>query len=197
MDSKDMTQLEFRLNMISIHNVLCYTSVYINDIEHLTFSKISSNFLQLSANNLKMTPKPLPKHKFGDMVLNTSSIYETEIQMPFDWPRPEEPSVWERNRSFDPIRPFSDPKLNFFCLKRSCNAVFRREELLGNHEKFAHSKHPLSGDIDSVRSLREEDEDEVIKMKEKKEDPVYKVMARMSMDFFERNVAKEGEKSLG
>jgi hypothetical protein len=50
MDSKDMTQLEFRLNMISIHNVLCYTSVYINDIEHLTFSKISSNFLQLSAN---------------------------------------------------------------------------------------------------------------------------------------------------
>ena len=167
----------------------------ISNVSH--FPKSLQTFFNFQQTNLKMTPKPLPKHKFGDMVLNTSSIYETEIQMPFDWPRPEEPSVWERNRSFDPIHPFSDSKLNFFCLKRSCNAVFRREELLANHEKFAHSKHPLSGDIDSVRSLREEDEDEVIKMKEKKEDPVYKVMARMSMDFFERNVAKEGEKSLG
>jgi hypothetical protein len=156
-------------------------------ISHIShFPKSFQTFFDFQQKNLKMALK----HKFSDIVLNTSSIYETEIQMPFDWPRPEEPSVWERNRSFDPIRPFTDPKLNFFCLKRSCNAVFRREELLGNHEKFAHSKHPLSGDIDSVRSLREEDEDEVIKMKEKKEDPVYKVMARMSMDFFERNVAK-------
>jgi hypothetical protein len=168
-------------------------------ISHISnFPKSLQTFFDFHQTNLKMAPKPLPEHKFSDMVLNTSSIYETEIQMPFDWPRPEEPSVWETNRSFDPIRPFSDPKLNFFCLKRWCNAVFKREELLVNHEKFAHSKHPLSGDIDSVRSLRDEDEDEdeVVKMKEKKEDPVYKVIARVSMDFFERNVAKEGEKSL-
>lgn len=146
-----------------------------------------------------MAPKPLPKHRFADMVLHTSSIHETEIQMPFEWPRPEEPSLWERNRSFDPIRPFSDSKLNFFCLNPLCNAVFRKEEQLANHEKFAHSKHPLSGDIDSVRNSREdedEDEDEVVKMKESKEEPVYKVMVRMSMDFFERNVGEEGGKSL-
>jgi hypothetical protein len=143
-----------------------------------------------------MAPTPLPKHKFSDMVLNTSSIYETEIQIPFDWPSPEEPSVWERNRIFDPIRPFSDPKLNFFCLKRLCNSGFRRQEQIANHEKFAHSKHPLSGNIDSVRSLREEDEDEVVKMKEHKIDDVYKVIIRMSMDFFERNVEKKGEESL-
>jgi hypothetical protein len=49
MDSKDMIQLKFRLHMISIHSVLCYTSVYINDIAHLTFSKIFSNFLRFSA----------------------------------------------------------------------------------------------------------------------------------------------------
>jgi hypothetical protein len=166
----------------------------ISNISH--FPKSLQTFFNLLKQISKMAPKPIPKHKFSDMVLNTSSIYETEIQMPFDWSRPEEPSVWERNRSFDPIRPFSDPKLNFFYLKRSCNIVFRREEQLANHEKFAHSKHPLSGDIDSVRSLREEDEGEVVKMKEDKVDAVYQVMIRMSMDFFERHVEKEGKEWL-
>jgi hypothetical protein len=47
---KDMIQLEFRLHMISIHNVLCYSSVYVNDIAHLQFSKISSNLLRFSSN---------------------------------------------------------------------------------------------------------------------------------------------------
>lgn len=104
----------------------------------------------------------------------------------------ELPSCRERASAFPPVSPFSTPKQKFYCFKNSCNTSFGYLRKLANHDRFRHSRHPLTGGRFSENLVTEmsDDEGELVRRKvakEIEEDEVYRKMLRMSHEFFEEN----------
>ncbi|KAE8454512.1 hypothetical protein EG329_000135 [Mollisiaceae sp. DMI_Dod_QoI] len=119
--------------------------------------------------------------------------------MAFDLPHPEPYSAytpWERKHAFKRGFPFSDPGHKFWCFKNKCNVIFSSLGRVAQHEKFAHSRHPISGDYgDWLERVENEEEDENVAkikgIKETREDKTHRSMMRIGMDFFGRAALKE------
>lgn len=128
-----------------------------------------------------------PPHLCGPISRAKSIKMSIEIK----FPRSEPYSVWERKYAFKPGFPYSDPTRRYWCLKHNCNFIFSSLGRVAQHEKFAHSRHPLTGDFgDWFERLEDEEEADrlarIMPAKEIRIDSVQNTMMRIGMNFFER-----------
>jgi hypothetical protein len=101
-------------------------------------------------------------------------------------------AAFRRLRSFPPGRPFTHEACSECCPK--CNAVFKTEERLRNHEQFAHSKHPLTRRGLEITTTDQDAEDDYIPVKKKGqtyEEKIYRTSMKMSDDFFQKNLERD------
>ncbi|KUJ09268.1 uncharacterized protein LY89DRAFT_282038 [Mollisia scopiformis] len=107
-------------------------------------------------------------------------------------PRSELYSVWERKHAFQRGFPFSDPNRKYWCFKRRCDYIFSSLGRVAQHEKFAHSRHPLTGDYgDWLERMEGEEEVEAVPMilvPRECEEVTRQNIVRIGMDFFEKVV---------
>ncbi|KAF8859866.1 hypothetical protein BDZ45DRAFT_741959 [Acephala macrosclerotiorum] len=105
-------------------------------------------------------------------------------------PRTEPYSPWERKHASKHGFPFSDRPQRYWCFKNKCDAIFPSLGRVAQHEKFAHSRHPITGDYgDWLERIEEEEEVNADVVKVKKEvtvgrDRTHRKMMRMGMEFF-------------
>lgn len=104
---------------------------------------------------------------------------------------PQDPNGRIQSKSTFPARrPFTGNR-RLLCPDENCrNTRLDAREELENHGKFAHSSNPPS-DVDppqTTMTLSEGEEDvQTMEVGEREEEGVYRMMFRMSHDFFERN----------
>jgi len=116
----------------------------------------------------------------------------------FDLPRSEPYSIWERKHAFKHGFPFSDQARKYWCFKNKCNVIFSNLGRVARHEKFAHSRHPLTGDygdwLERMEDEEQEEQERVAKMRDAREargDITHRRM-RIGTDFFEKAIKEEG-----
>lgn len=93
--------------------------------------------------------------------------------------------MWDCKRAFSPADPFTNEQENHTC--PTCQVDFNKARNLKLHLRFTHTKNPLSGRLLEV----ENQEEKVTKIAgarqgNMEQDGVYKVMLRMSYDFFQK-----------
>lgn len=114
----------------------------------------------------------------------------------YNLPQLEPYSPWERKHAFKHGFPFSDKSRRYWCFKNKCDAIFPSLGRVAQHEKFAHSRHPLTGDYGDWLERIEEEEagKDDVKMEgidSVKHDGMQRTMTRMGLRFFRGGVEKE------